>query len=63
MHYPVNTLEDKKLLLKLRARRLVRAVIESAITWLLIGIFIGLSITSYAVIGALNEVDKIMVCK
>lgn len=63
MHYPVNTLDDKKLLLKLRSRRLARCIIESAVFWLVIGLFIGMCITGYAVTDALNQVDKIMVCK
>lgn len=63
MQFELLTVDQKKAILKLRARRLVRSIIESAVFWLVIGLFIGMCITGYAVTDALNQVDKIMVCK
>lgn len=63
MHYPVNTLDNKKLLLKLRLLRILDNIFGSQMLWLMIGLVIGFSATFYSVIDAIAHLDKIMVCK
>lgn len=63
MHYPVNTLDNKKMLLKLRLLRILDNLFGSSMFWFLIGYLVSTVTMFLLITDVFQQLDKIMVCK
>jgi len=58
MHYPVNILEEKKLILKLRVKRIFSVLLSSGSFWAVVGYVIGTLHTLYILTNSFSSIGK-----